>query len=71
MFIGIPQSAYKFESETLSRQLVKSALRKQQMTSSFRRGAKREINGRNAGKLSICVNVQKQLPEMFYKKSWS
>ena len=46
----------------------KVVLIKQQMTSSFRRGAKCEITERNPGKSAKCVSVEKQPPEVLYKK---
>ena len=71
MFKGIAQSASKFVSETLSRQLLESALRKQQMSSSFRRAAKCEITERNAGELREMLSDEKQPPDVFYRKKWS
>ena len=46
----------------------KVVLIKQQMTSSFRRGAKCEITERNPGKSAKWVSVEKQPPEVLYKK---
>ena len=71
MFKEIAQSAVELASEILSRQLLQSALRKHQKISSFHRGAKCEITEQIAGESPKKHCVEKQLPEVSYKKSWS